>query len=189
MTNVCGFLEYVIFITKVNYDHKIATAIIPEILYSHSLIPVFCFSCGLFIVNPFHCQIYKLNFVLGMFTCENHSICIGFNTVCSFIILLAVRMYIPHGQCRVAGGGVILYIWVLNYLFIHTFIMQLLFRPGTSAKLRLLVQHDINTLRGQEKHGLQPALLVHWAKCLQRTVSSFMCILFVCLFLDLGAQG
>lgn len=46
------------------------------------------------------------------------------------------------------------------------------FRPGTSAKLRLLVQHDINTLRGQEKHGLQPALLVHWAKCLQKTVSS-----------------
>uniref|UniRef100_A0A8C4M8D6 RAN binding protein 2 n=1 Tax=Equus asinus TaxID=9793 RepID=A0A8C4M8D6_EQUAS len=44
--------------------------------------------------------------------------------------------------------------------------------PGTSAKLRLLVQHDINTLRGQEKHGLQPALLIHWAKCLQKTGSS-----------------
>ncbi|XP_057413918.1 E3 SUMO-protein ligase RanBP2 isoform X2 [Balaenoptera acutorostrata] len=43
--------------------------------------------------------------------------------------------------------------------------------PGTSAKLRLLVQHDINTLRGQERHGLQPALLVHWAKCLQKTGS------------------
>ncbi|XP_036729029.1 E3 SUMO-protein ligase RanBP2 isoform X3 [Balaenoptera musculus] len=43
--------------------------------------------------------------------------------------------------------------------------------PGTSAKLRLLVQHDMNTLRGQEKHGLQPALLVHWAKCLQKTGS------------------
>ncbi|KAB1256832.1 E3 SUMO-protein ligase RanBP2 [Camelus dromedarius] len=43
--------------------------------------------------------------------------------------------------------------------------------PGTSAKLRLLVQHDINTLRGQEKHGLQPALLVHWAQCLQKTGS------------------
>ncbi|XP_042637087.1 E3 SUMO-protein ligase RanBP2 [Orycteropus afer afer] len=41
--------------------------------------------------------------------------------------------------------------------------------PGTSAKLRLLVQHEINTLRGQEKHGLQPALLVYWAKCLQKT--------------------
>ncbi|KAM5322208.1 E3 SUMO-protein ligase RanBP2 isoform 1-T1 [Glossophaga mutica] len=40
--------------------------------------------------------------------------------------------------------------------------------PGTSAKLRLLVQHDINTLRGQEKHGLQPALLVHWARYLQK---------------------
>ncbi|KAG8512370.1 E3 SUMO-protein ligase RanBP2, partial [Galemys pyrenaicus] len=44
--------------------------------------------------------------------------------------------------------------------------------PGTSAKLRLLVQHDINTLRGQEKHGLQPSLLIHWAKCLHITGSS-----------------
>uniref|UniRef100_A0A8C9PK76 E3 SUMO-protein ligase RanBP2 n=1 Tax=Spermophilus dauricus TaxID=99837 RepID=A0A8C9PK76_SPEDA len=44
--------------------------------------------------------------------------------------------------------------------------------PGTSAKLRLLVQHEINTLRAQEKHGLQPALLVYWAKCLQKTGSS-----------------
>ncbi|CAO2608082.1 RanBP2-like and GRIP domain-containing protein 4, partial [Lemmus lemmus] len=44
--------------------------------------------------------------------------------------------------------------------------------PGTSAKLRLLVQREINTLRGQEKHGLQPALLVHWAQCLQKTGSS-----------------
>ncbi|XP_045440129.1 E3 SUMO-protein ligase RanBP2 isoform X10 [Pipistrellus kuhlii] len=43
--------------------------------------------------------------------------------------------------------------------------------PGTSAKLRLLVQRDINTLRGQEKHGLQPALLIHWAKYLQKTGS------------------
>uniref|UniRef100_G1P526 E3 SUMO-protein ligase RanBP2 n=3 Tax=Myotis lucifugus TaxID=59463 RepID=G1P526_MYOLU len=41
--------------------------------------------------------------------------------------------------------------------------------PGTSAKLRLLVQRDINTLRGQEKHGLQPALLIHWATYLQKT--------------------
>ncbi|XP_054963438.1 E3 SUMO-protein ligase RanBP2 isoform X3 [Pan paniscus] len=43
--------------------------------------------------------------------------------------------------------------------------------PGNAAKLRLLVQHEINTLRAQEKHGLQPALLVHWAKCLQKTGS------------------
>nr|XP_054534121.1 ranBP2-like and GRIP domain-containing protein 4 isoform X7 [Pan troglodytes] len=40
--------------------------------------------------------------------------------------------------------------------------------PGNSAELRLVVQHEINTLRAQEKHGLQPALLVHWAKCLQK---------------------
>lgn len=45
------------------------------------------------------------------------------------------------------------------------------FSPGTSAKLRLLVQHDIHTLRGQGKHGLQPALLIHWAQYLQETVS------------------
>lgn len=44
--------------------------------------------------------------------------------------------------------------------------------PGTSAKLRLLVQREINSLRGQEKHGLQPALLVHWAQSLQKTGSS-----------------
>uniref|UniRef100_A0A8V8TL79 E3 SUMO-protein ligase RanBP2 n=2 Tax=Homo sapiens TaxID=9606 RepID=A0A8V8TL79_HUMAN len=43
--------------------------------------------------------------------------------------------------------------------------------PGNVAKLRLLVQHEINTLRAQEKHGLQPALLVHWAECLQKTGS------------------
>ncbi|ELK10668.1 E3 SUMO-protein ligase RanBP2 [Pteropus alecto] len=43
--------------------------------------------------------------------------------------------------------------------------------PGTSAKLRLLVQHDVNTLRGQGKHGLQPALLIHWAQYLQETGS------------------
>nr|KAF6380050.1 hypothetical protein mMyoMyo1_016263 [Myotis myotis] len=43
--------------------------------------------------------------------------------------------------------------------------------PGTSAKLRLLVQRDINALRGQEKHGLQPALLIHWATYLQKTGS------------------
>uniref|UniRef100_A0A2K5K3Y9 RanBD1 domain-containing protein n=1 Tax=Colobus angolensis palliatus TaxID=336983 RepID=A0A2K5K3Y9_COLAP len=42
--------------------------------------------------------------------------------------------------------------------------------PGNAAKLRLLVQHEINTLRAQEKHGLQPALLIHWAKCLQKTI-------------------
>uniref|UniRef100_A0A8C2IAS3 E3 SUMO-protein ligase RanBP2 n=1 Tax=Cyprinus carpio TaxID=7962 RepID=A0A8C2IAS3_CYPCA len=37
-------------------------------------------------------------------------------------------------------------------------------RPGTSAKLRLLVQYGLGTLRAGEKHSLQPALLIHWAK-------------------------
>uniref|UniRef100_A0A8C2PQP8 E3 SUMO-protein ligase RanBP2 n=1 Tax=Cyprinus carpio TaxID=7962 RepID=A0A8C2PQP8_CYPCA len=36
--------------------------------------------------------------------------------------------------------------------------------PGTSAKLRLLVQYGLGTLRAGEKHSLQPALLIHWAK-------------------------
>ncbi|KAM6179533.1 ranBP2-like and GRIP domain-containing protein 4 [Erethizon dorsatum] len=44
--------------------------------------------------------------------------------------------------------------------------------PGTAAKLRLLVQHELITLRGQEKHGLQPAMLVHWARYLLKTGSS-----------------
>ncbi|XP_051472594.1 ranBP2-like and GRIP domain-containing protein 4 isoform X2 [Apus apus] len=44
--------------------------------------------------------------------------------------------------------------------------------PGTSAKLRLIVQHGISTLRTLEKHGLQPALIIHWAKSLQKTGTS-----------------
>ncbi|XP_061853236.1 ranBP2-like and GRIP domain-containing protein 4 isoform X2 [Colius striatus] len=42
-------------------------------------------------------------------------------------------------------------------------------QPGTAAKLRLIVQHGISTLRTLEKHGLQPALIIHWAKSLQKT--------------------
>uniref|UniRef100_A0A8C5TVR8 E3 SUMO-protein ligase RanBP2 n=1 Tax=Malurus cyaneus samueli TaxID=2593467 RepID=A0A8C5TVR8_9PASS len=45
----------------------------------------------------------------------------------------------------------------------------LISRPGTAAKLRLIVQHGISTLRALEKHGLQPALIIHWAKSLQKT--------------------
>uniref|UniRef100_A0A3P9K300 E3 SUMO-protein ligase RanBP2 n=1 Tax=Oryzias latipes TaxID=8090 RepID=A0A3P9K300_ORYLA len=41
--------------------------------------------------------------------------------------------------------------------------------PGTSAKLRMIVQHGLNTLRAGEKHGLQPALVIHWAQCLSQT--------------------
>ncbi|NXM68363.1 RBP2 ligase, partial [Serilophus lunatus] len=41
--------------------------------------------------------------------------------------------------------------------------------PGTAAKLRLIVQHGISTLRALEKHGLHPALVIHWAKSLQKT--------------------
>ncbi|XP_067842272.1 E3 SUMO-protein ligase RanBP2 isoform X2 [Heptranchias perlo] len=39
-------------------------------------------------------------------------------------------------------------------------------QPGTSAKLRLLIQRELATLRTLEKHGLQPALIIHWAQSL-----------------------
>ncbi|MEQ2305600.1 hypothetical protein AMECASPLE_039482, partial [Ameca splendens] len=42
--------------------------------------------------------------------------------------------------------------------------------PGTSAKLRMVVQHGLNTLRAGEKHGLQPALVIHWAQSLSQAV-------------------
>ncbi|XP_030057332.1 E3 SUMO-protein ligase RanBP2 isoform X2 [Microcaecilia unicolor] len=45
-------------------------------------------------------------------------------------------------------------------------------QSGNSAKLRLIVQHGLTTLRVQEKHGLQPAVLVHWARSLHKTVST-----------------
>ncbi|XP_051565733.1 RANBP2-like and GRIP domain-containing protein 5/6 isoform X1 [Myxocyprinus asiaticus] len=44
--------------------------------------------------------------------------------------------------------------------------------PGVSAKLRLVVQHGLSTLRAGEKHGLQPALLIHWAQHLTNTGES-----------------
>lgn len=39
-----------------------------------------------------------------------------------------------------------------------------------SAKLRMIVQHGLSTLRAGEKHGLQPALAIHWAQILNQTV-------------------
>ncbi|XP_017279338.1 E3 SUMO-protein ligase RanBP2 isoform X2 [Kryptolebias marmoratus] len=41
--------------------------------------------------------------------------------------------------------------------------------PGTTAKLRMIVQHGLNSLRAGEKHGLQPALAIHWARTLSQT--------------------
>ncbi|KAA8588302.1 hypothetical protein FQN60_001496 [Etheostoma spectabile] len=38
-----------------------------------------------------------------------------------------------------------------------------------SAKLRMIVQHGLSTLRAGEKHGLQPALAINWAQCLSQT--------------------
>uniref|UniRef100_I3J9D8 E3 SUMO-protein ligase RanBP2 n=1 Tax=Oreochromis niloticus TaxID=8128 RepID=I3J9D8_ORENI len=40
---------------------------------------------------------------------------------------------------------------------------------GVSGKLRMIVQHGLSTLRAGEKHGLQPALVIHWAQCLSQT--------------------
>nr|XP_033804752.1 E3 SUMO-protein ligase RanBP2-like isoform X2 [Geotrypetes seraphini] len=45
-------------------------------------------------------------------------------------------------------------------------------QSGNSATLRLIVQHGLTTLRAQEKHGLQPAVLIHWTRSLHKTVSS-----------------
>lgn len=46
-----------------------------------------------------------------------------------------------------------------------------------TAKLRLLVQHGLGTLRAGEKHGLQPALLIHWAQHLTDVVRLLTAIL------------
>ncbi|XP_069492976.1 E3 SUMO-protein ligase RanBP2-like [Ambystoma mexicanum] len=45
-------------------------------------------------------------------------------------------------------------------------------QPGASAKLRLLFQHELITLRALEKHGLQPAMIIHWARNLHKTGSA-----------------
>lgn len=58
-------------------------------------------------------------------------------------------------------------------MFIYSVFLMcglLLCRPGVSGKLRMIVQHGLSTLRAGEKHGLQPALVIHWAQCLSQTV-------------------
>ncbi|MEE6470252.1 hypothetical protein FKM82_008905 [Ascaphus truei] len=57
--------------------------------------------------------------------------------------------------------------WDAVYSLIHKKAL-----PGTSAKLRLVIQHDLKTVRALEKHGLQAALLIHWARSLHKTGSS-----------------
>ncbi|XP_035031257.2 E3 SUMO-protein ligase RanBP2 isoform X3 [Hippoglossus stenolepis] len=42
---------------------------------------------------------------------------------------------------------------------------------GMSGKRRMIVQHGLSTLRAGEKHGLQPALAIHWAQCLSQTAN------------------
>ncbi|CAL8266775.1 unnamed protein product [Lota lota] len=53
--------------------------------------------------------------------------------------------------------------WDAIYSLIHK---QAL--PGTSAKLRMVVQHGLSSLRAGEKHGLQPALVISWAQHLSQ---------------------
>ncbi|XP_040513537.1 E3 SUMO-protein ligase RanBP2 isoform X1 [Gallus gallus] len=48
-------------------------------------------------------------------------------------------------------------------------LMQKKTTPDSATKLKLLVQHGLSTLRALEKHGLQPALMIHWARSLQKT--------------------
>ncbi|XP_040518436.1 E3 SUMO-protein ligase RanBP2 isoform X3 [Gallus gallus] len=48
-------------------------------------------------------------------------------------------------------------------------LMQKKTTPDSAPKLKLLVQHGLSTLRALEKHGLQPALMIHWARSLQKT--------------------
>ncbi|XP_040514928.1 E3 SUMO-protein ligase RanBP2-like isoform X3 [Gallus gallus] len=38
----------------------------------------------------------------------------------------------------------------------------------SAPKLKLLVQRGLSTLRARQKHGLQPALMIHWARSLQK---------------------
>ncbi|XP_053311054.1 ranBP2-like and GRIP domain-containing protein 4 [Spea bombifrons] len=54
--------------------------------------------------------------------------------------------------------------WDAVYSLIHKKAL-----PGSSAKHRLVIQHDLNTLRALEKHGLQPAVIIHWARSLLTT--------------------
>ncbi|XP_044284139.1 E3 SUMO-protein ligase RanBP2-like isoform X2 [Varanus komodoensis] len=54
--------------------------------------------------------------------------------------------------------------WDAVYALIHKRAVS-----GTAAKMRLLIQHEISILRALGKHGLQPGLIVHWAKSLLKT--------------------
>lgn len=48
--------------------------------------------------------------------------------------------------------------------------LPVFYSPGTSAKLRMIVQEGLNKLRAGEKNGLQPALVIYWAQCLSQMV-------------------
>ncbi|KAG1949940.1 E3 SUMO-protein ligase RanBP2 [Pimephales promelas] len=62
--------------------------------------------------------------------------------------------------------------WDAVYRLIHKRAL-----PGTLAKLRMLVQRGLGTIRAGEKHGLQPALLIHWAQHLTYVVRLLAAVL------------
>ncbi|XP_056436371.1 E3 SUMO-protein ligase RanBP2-like [Gadus chalcogrammus] len=53
--------------------------------------------------------------------------------------------------------------WDAIYSLIHKKAL-----PDTSAKLRMVVQHGLSSLRAGEKHGLQPSLAISWAQHLSQ---------------------
>uniref|UniRef100_A0A8C5CV65 RAN binding protein 2 n=1 Tax=Gadus morhua TaxID=8049 RepID=A0A8C5CV65_GADMO len=53
--------------------------------------------------------------------------------------------------------------WDALYSLIHKQALT-----GTSAKLRMVVQHGLSSIRAGEKHGLQPALAISWAQHLSQ---------------------
>ncbi|XP_069060585.1 E3 SUMO-protein ligase RanBP2-like isoform X2 [Pleurodeles waltl] len=75
--------------------------------------------------------------------------------------------YLPLPICTSLGTERQRSWWGAVYSLIHKKT-----QPGESAKLRLLFQHELITLRALEKHGLQPAIIIHWARNLHKTGSN-----------------
>lgn len=66
---------------------------------------------------------------------------------------------------------IVIIMWHHHFTRVPLTLPLFLYCRGMSAKLRLVVQHGLNTLRAGEKHGLQPALLIHWAQHLTNAVN------------------
>lgn len=61
-------------------------------------------------------------------------------------------------------------IGMVNIFLFDVCMLRVFCSPGTSAKLRMIVQEGLNKLRAGEKNGLQPALVIYWAQCLSQMV-------------------